>query len=145
MRRWSAERFLQRRVGDQAKSPVARTDDRPQLEVQRIYLSRAPHVVELDIAADLHRPIEGLRDAEVDLGARARVFVFAVGKLGGREILADFEPAQHTVCGLERLVYLMPVRLLLGQMTGPGRARVGRHLAGIAPARVAGRRGSLQL
>src|SRR5260370_14571958 len=127
MRRWSAERFLQRRVGDEAKAPVARTDDRPQLEVQRINLSRAPHVIEFDIAADLHRPIEGLRYAEVDLGARARVFVFAVGKLGGREILADFEPAQHPVCGLKRLVYLIPVRLLLRQMTGPGPAHLGTY------------------
>src|SRR5258705_1918006 len=105
MRMRSAEWILQGQVGDEAKFLVGPTHDRPQLERQRIFLSGAPHVGELDIAAELHRPFEGLRDREMDLGARSRVFVVAVGKLGGREILAYLDPVQHAVSSLERFVY----------------------------------------
>src|SRR6202521_2933363 len=117
MRMRSAEWLFQRQVGDQAKFFVGPADDRPQLERQGIFLGRAPHVCELDIAAELHRPLESLRDGEMDLGPRARVFVLAIGKLGGREILAYLDPVHHAVSSLESLVYLMHDHLALRRLT----------------------------
>ena len=125
MRLRAAERLYKRKVRDHAKWLVGRADDRPQLERQRIFLSRAPHVVELNIAAELHRPFEGLRNAEVNLRARTRVFVISVRELRRGEILADLEPAQDAIGGLERLVYLMHIHLALRQLSGRGRGRIG--------------------
>src|ERR1700683_2625291 len=102
----TAERIFQREVPYQPKCLVVRACNRTQLKRRRIFLSRVPHVVEFNVAAELHRPLEGLRDAEMNLGARSRVFIIAVRELRGAEILADFEPAEDSVGRFDRLVYL---------------------------------------
>jgi len=66
---------------------VTHTGDRPQLKRERILQRRAPHVVELNIATELHWPFEGLRDSETNLRERTGIFVIpfeslAVGNTG---------------------------------------------------------------
>src|SRR5258708_15436667 len=116
MRSRTAERIDEREVPDQPKSLVARAGDRPQLEREWIFLGGSPHVVELDIAAELHRPVERLRDSEMNLRARASVLVIAVGELRGVEILPYLEPADDSVSALDRLVYLVNVGLAFRQL-----------------------------
>src|SRR5271156_4429223 len=123
MRLRASERLYERKVREQAKRLVTRAGDRPQLKCKRILLCRAPHVVELNIAAELHWPFEGLRDTQMNLRARTRVFVVSVRELGGGEILANLEPAQNTIRGLKCLVYLVHVHLALRQLSGRGRGR----------------------
>jgi hypothetical protein len=136
----TAEWILEREVPHQPKRHVVCACNRTQLKRRRIFLGRMPHVVEFDVTAKLHRPFEGLGDAEMNFGARSGVFIIAIRELRGAEILADFESAQNSVGRLDRLEYQVKVDLafrdLLGrfrgrvrmhfelQMTGPRRARV---------------------
>src|SRR5277367_5002257 len=119
----TAERILEREVPHQPKNFIVRAGDRTQLQRCWIFFGGVAHVVELDVTAELHRPLEGLRDSKVNLGARARVLVVAVGQFRGAEILTDLEPAQNSVGRLDRLVYLVNVRLAFGELPGRRRGR----------------------
>ena len=65
----TAERIFEREVPYQPKCLVVRACDRTQLKRRWIFLGRVPHLVEFDVAAELHRPLEGLWDAEMNFGA----------------------------------------------------------------------------
>src|ERR1700733_9248781 len=106
MRSRTAEWILECEVCHQPELPDVRAGDRSQLERRRIFFGRMPHVIQLDIAAELHRPLECLRNSEMNLRARSGIFVVAVGQLRSGEILPDLEPSQDSVSGVERLVYL---------------------------------------
>src|ERR1019366_9985713 len=126
----AAERIHEREVADEGKFAEAGFQDWPKLQRERIFLSRKTHVVELDVAAELDRPIESLRYAEMHLGAGAGIFVIAVFELRGRQILADLQPSQQAVCCLQRFVYLVRVhrRLCLSARGGVDGVRMQLEL-----------------
>src|SRR5260370_40544410 len=62
---WSAEGFLEREVSDQEEFAEMRLGDRADFERQRILLGGAPHVVQLEVAAQRDRPIRRLGDSEM--------------------------------------------------------------------------------
>src|SRR5271163_5244401 len=97
----AAEWIYEREVSHQPKALVVGARDRPQLERRRIFLGLMPHVIELDVAAELHRPLERLRDSEMHFRARARIFVVAGRQLGRTKVLPDLEPLQDSVGGLD--------------------------------------------
>src|SRR5581483_1397548 len=88
-------------------------------------LGLKPHVLQFDIAADLQEPVLGLRDPEVNLGARARVFVVAVAQLRRAQVLADLEPVEQSVARLESLMDLIGIDRFMSPLSGGGGGGVG--------------------
>src|SRR5712671_4800244 len=102
MRAGSVERIDEREVADHCELADRGFRDRPQLQCERIFLRREAHVTELDVAAKSDRPVEGLWDPEMNLGARARIFVITRAKLRRCKILSDLQPLQNAVGRLRR-------------------------------------------
>src|ERR1700730_1807517 len=62
----AGERIKEREVPHQPKFFVTAAGNRPKFEPRGIILGPMPHIIELDIAAELHRPLEGLRYTEME-------------------------------------------------------------------------------
>src|SRR5271163_921266 len=108
----AAEWIYEREVSHQPKELVVGARDRPQLERRRISLGLMPHVIALDVAAEMH------------LRARARIFVVAGRQLGRTKVLPDLEPLQDSVGGLDGLVNLVNVQLAFRELPGRRRGRI---------------------
>src|ERR1700731_982753 len=73
MRAGPAEGLVEGEVADDKKAAQTGLRDRHDVQLQRRTGRVAPHVLQLDVGAERHRPRLGKGYAEVDLGARARV------------------------------------------------------------------------
>ncbi len=114
----TVEWLLEGKVANQRKSATSHFHNRAKFKRKRIFLGRAPHVIQFDIAAETDRPVVGCRHPEVYLGAAARILVIAIIELGGGKILADFDMVSQTVSGLDRLVNLVRTNLLVSFSSG---------------------------
>src|ERR1700686_3155822 len=110
MRAVAVERIGEGEVAEGGELAKAGFDDWAKFQRQRIFFSREAHVVELDVAAELDPPIRGLWHAEMNLGAGTGIFVIAISELRGRQVLADLQPPQYAVGGLQRFMDLVRVQ-----------------------------------